>query len=183
MLVVIHSGARERRHGFALGAAYEQAHLLRSMVLDVARMDQQAVRDVDVAKIFGNLSRAQHGAAHDRYFSPVFLREFKRELDAMDGRGKARDEKPSRSPREHLVKFAAHRTLTGRVTRTLYVGGILHERQHAIFAVLGEAMQVKEAIVCRRGINFKVAGVNHHSERCVNRQSYTIHQTMSDLYR
>src|SRR6266550_1606678 len=42
-------------------------------------------------------------------------------------------------------------------------------------------MQIKQTVVCGRGINLKVASVNHDSERSMNREGNAIHQAMSNL--
>ena len=44
-------------------------------------------------------------------------------------------------------------------------------------------MQVEQLAIGRRGVNLKVAGMNHDSEGSVDRQRHTIHQAMCDSYR
>src|ERR1700733_538370 len=79
---------------------------------------------------------------------------------------------------ENLVKLAPHGALTGRVTFALDVGGILKQRQDALFAVFGENVQVEQMVVGRRGIDFEVAGVNDHAQRSMNRQRNAIHKAV-----
>ena len=80
--------------------------------------------------------------------------------------------------RENLVKLAPHGALARRVTLALDVGRILKQRQHALFAVFGEGVQIEQMIVGGRGIDFEVAGVNDHAQRSVNCERDTIHQAV-----
>ena len=100
-----------------------------------------------------------------------------RQLDAMDGRREAGDEQPAFGPREDLVELAAHGAFAGRVAGALDVGGILEQRQHAFFAVLGEGMQVEEAIVGRSRVDLEIARMNNDAERRMDRQCNAINQS------
>ena len=48
VLVIVHRGARERRHRFALRPADQHADLFRREILHLAGMDQQALGNLDV---------------------------------------------------------------------------------------------------------------------------------------
>jgi hypothetical protein len=74
---------------------------------------------------------------------------------------------------KHLFKLAANRALTRRVAFALDVGGILQQRQYPLFAVLGETVQVEEAVVGGRRVNFEVAGMQHDTERRVDGERNT----------
>ena len=80
--------------------------------------------------------------------------------------------------RKNFVKLAAHGALAGRVAFALNVGGILKQRQHALFAVFGKRVQIEQMIVGGRGIDFEVASVNDYAERSVNREGDAIHQAV-----
>ena len=82
---------------------------------------------------------------------------------------------------ENFVELAADGALAGRVSPALDVGGILKQREHAFFAVLGEGVEVEELVVGGRGIDFEVAGMNHHPERAMDSERDTIHQTVRHL--
>ena len=109
------------------------------------------------------------------------MREFDRQLDAVNRRREARDEQAALGVGENFVELAAHGALAGRVSLALDVGGILKQRQHAFFAVLGEGVQVEKFVVGRRGIDFEVAGVNDHAERRVDRERDAIDQAVRYL--
>ena len=144
-------------------------------------MNQQPVRHLDVAEVLRDLGRLHHGAADQRDLAAVLEGLIDRQLDAMDRRREAGDEQPPLGRGEDLLELGAHRALAGRVAVALDVGRILEQRQHALFAVLGEGVQIEEAVVRGRGIDLEVAGVNQRAHRRVNRQRHAIHQAVRHL--
>src|SRR5581483_2738767 len=54
----------------------------------------------------------------------------------------------------------------------------LQKREHPLFSVFGEAVQVKNAVLGGRGIDFEVAGVDHDAQRRADSQRNAVHQTM-----
>src|SRR5581483_633895 len=162
VLVIVHCRPRHGGHGFTLRPADQYANLLRGKVLHLPGMNQQAVRNLDVAQVFRDLGGTGHGAPDESYFPSMLPGQFDRQLDAMYGRRKAGDKEPLFSSREHLVELPPHRALAGRVAPALHVRGILKQRQHSFFAVLGKRVQVKQLVVRGRGIDLEVAGVNNH---------------------
>ena len=118
-----------------------------------------------------------------RDLASVLVRQFEGQLDAMDGRREAGDEKPALGAGEDFVELAAHGALAGRVAVALDVGGILKQRQHALFAVFGEGMQIEELVVGGRGIDFEIAGMDDDAQRRVNRERNAIDQAVRDLDR
>ena len=181
VLVIVDGGARQGRHGFALGAADEHANFFRREILHLAGIDDQAVGNFDVAEVFGNLGGIVHGAAEEGDFASVLVSELHREIDAVNRRREARDEKAAFGVGENFVELAADGALAGRVSLALDVGGILKQRQHAVLAVFGEGVQVEEFVVGGRGIDFEIAGVNDDAERRVDGERDAIDQAVRDL--
>src|ERR1700680_4686591 len=99
----------------------------------------------------------------------------------MDRRRKTGDEQPPLGAREHLVELASHRPLARGVSFTFDVGRILKKRQHALFAVLRERVEVKHLVVCGSGVHLEITCVNEHPERRVDGQRNTIYKTMRDV--
>src|SRR5205085_12462270 len=54
-------------------------------------------------------------------------------------------------------------------------------REHALFAVLGEGMQIKKAIIGGSGIKLEVAGVDEDAQGGVDGQRHAIYQTVRHL--
>ena len=181
VLVIVHRSAGERRHGLALGAADQHADLFGRKILHLAGMDQQALGNLDVTEVLGDLRGVVHRAPGERHLASVLPRHLHRQLDAMDGGRKTGDEQPPLGVREHFVKFAAHGALTRRVALALHVGRVLEQRQHACLAVLGEGVQIEQPVVGRRGIDLEIAGMDDHAQRSVDGQRHAIHQAMRDL--
>ena len=181
VLVIVHRSAGERRHRLALRAADQHADLFRRKILHLAGMDQQALGNLDVAQILGDLRGIVHRAPDERHLAPVLPRHFHRQLDAMDGGRKTGDEQPPLGVREDFVKLPPHRALARRVALALDVGRVLEQRQHAGLAVLGEGVQIEQPVVGRRGIDFEIAGMNDHAQRRVDRQRHAIHQAVRHL--
>ena len=180
MLVIVDGGARERRHGLALGAADEHADFFRREVFHLAGIDDEAVGNFDVAEVFGDLGGVVHGAADEGDLASVLVGEFHGEVDAVDGTREAGDEEAALGVGEDFVELAADGALAGRVSLALDVGGILKEREHALFAVFGEGVQIEELVVGGRGIDLEIAGVNDDAERRVNGERDAIDQAVRD---
>ena len=183
VLVIVDRGARKGRHGLALGSADHHADFFRRKVLHLAGIDHEAVGNFQIAEIFGDFGRVVHRAADERDFAAVLVGQFDGQPDAVNGRGKAGDEKTPLGMREDFVKFAADGALAGRVALALDVGGILKQRQHALFAVFGKGVQIEKMIVGGSGVDLEIAGMNDDAERRVDRERNAIHQAVRDANR
>src|SRR5438132_7508762 len=181
MFVIVYGSTRQRRHRFALCAANEHTNFFRSEILHLTRMNQQTFGNLDIAQVFSDLRRTGHGPANERNFAPVLPGEFYRELNAMNRRRKTRNKQPALGAGKNFIELAAHGSLTGRVAFALNVGAVLKQGQHAFFTVFGKSVKIKEPVVCGRGINFEVTGVNDHAEGRVDRQRNAIHQAVRHL--
>src|SRR5664280_1167009 len=181
VLVIVNRRPRQGRHGLALRAADEHANFLRREIANLGGMNQQSLGRLDVAEVLRDLRRLHHGAADQRQLAPIFEGLLHGQLDAMDRGGETGDKQSPLGARENLLKARTHGAFAGRVTAALYVGGILKERQHSLLAVFGKGMQIEEAIVRRRGIDFEVAGVDYGTERRMNRQRDAVYQAVRDL--
>src|SRR5579864_1255821 len=143
-------------------------------------MDKQAVGNINIAEVGSDLGGIGHRATHEGDFAAVIIGKLDGQLDAMNTRGEAGDEEPLVHPSKDFIKLAAHGALAGCVAGALDIGGVLKKCKHALFAILGEAVQVEETIVGGRGVNFEIAGVNDYPERRVNRERNAIHQAVRD---
>ena len=146
-------------------------------------MDQHALGDLDITQIFSDLGGAVHGAADKTDFAAVVARHVDRQLDAVNGGREAGDEQTPLGAGKHLVELAPDSALARSVTLALDVGGILQQRQHSFFAVLGETVQVEEAVVGGRRVDLEVAGMQHDANRRVDSECDTIDQAVRYLQR
>ena len=180
VLVIVDGGARQRRHGLALGAADQHADFFRREIFHLAGIDDEAFGDFDVAEIFGDLGGVVHGASDESDFASVLMREFYGEVDAVDRTGEAGDEEAALGVGENFVELAADGALAGSVSLALDVGGILKEREHAFFAVFGEGVEIEKLVVGGRGIDLEIAGVDDYAERRVDGERDAIDQAVRD---
>src|SRR5260370_41131173 len=121
-------------------------------------MDQHAVGNLDITQVFADLGGILHGAAEKTDFAAVLPRHVDGQLDAVNRRREARDEQTPFGADKYLFELAVDSTLARRVALALDVGGILQERQYSLFAVLGETVQIEEAIVRGRRVGPEIAG-------------------------
>ena len=181
VLVIIDRGARQRRHRLALRSADQHANFFRREVANLRGMNQQAVRNLDVAEVLRDLGRLSHGTPDQRDLAAVLEGLVDRQLDAVDRRREARDEQPALGGGENLLELRADGALARRVALALDVGGILKQRQHAFLAVFGKGVQIEEPVVGGRGIDLEVARMNQRAQRRVNGQRHAIHQAVRHL--
>ena len=119
------------------------------------------MRDFDVV---------DHAAADERDFAADARGDVDHLLNAVNGRGKARQ---YHAPRRGAAKFFDARNdsaLGGREARALDVGRVAEQRQHAFVAVARESVQIERRAVDGRLINLEIAGVNDDAERRAHRQ-------------
>jgi len=180
VLMVVDGGAAERGHRLALRPADEHADFFRRKVLHLAGIDDQPFGNLDVAEIFGDLGRIVHGAADEGDFASVLVREFDREIDAVNRAREAGDKEAALGMRKDFVELAPDGTFAGRVSLALDVGGILKQREHAFLAVLGEGVQIEKLVVGWRGIDFEVASMNDDAQGAVNGERYAVDQAVRD---
>jgi hypothetical protein len=176
VLVIVDRGAAERAHGLALRAADEHHQLLGRVVAHLSGLDDETLRDVDVAQVLRNLGTLHHGAADDGDLAAVRARQFHRNADAVDGGREAGEEQLLFGPREDLVEAGNDGALAGRVAGAVDVGRVLQERQHAALAVLGKGVQVKGLVVEWRQVDLEVAGVDDDAHGSFDGQRHAIDQ-------
>ena len=183
MLMIVDRRPRQRRHGLALRAADQDTDFFRREILHLPGIDDQSLGEFDVAEIFGDFRRVVHGASDKGDLASVLMGEFDGEVDAVNRTGEARNEEAALGVREDLVELAADGALAGRVSLALDVGGILKKRQHALFAIFGEGVQIEKLVVGGRRIDFEITGMDDDAERRVNGERDTIDQAVRDLDR
>ena len=71
---------------------------------------------------------------------------------------------------EQVIERFAHLALAHRVAGALHVGGVRHQRQHALVAQRGEASQIHQLPVDGRKVHLEVARMHDHANRRMNRQ-------------
>ena len=183
MLVIVNRRARECRHRLTLRSADQHANFFRGEVLHLARVNDQAFRDFNVAEVLCDFGGVVHRSSDESDFAPVLVREFDGEIDAVNRTGEAGDEKTALGVGENFVELATHGAFAGRISLALHVCGILKEGEHAFLAVFRERMKIEQFVVGGCRIDFEVARVNDDAERRVDGERDAIHQTVRDADR
>src|SRR5210317_1617972 len=124
LLVVVHGDARERAQGFTLTAGGQNQDLFRWHVTHLAQVDQDVVRNGEIAKLPRDGDVTDHAAARDHHFAPGFDRGINDLLDAVDVRGEGGYQDLAGTAWQEIVEGVANRPLGEGLAGVLNVGGI-----------------------------------------------------------
>ena len=91
-------------------------------------------------------------------------------LDAVHVAGEHGDDDAARGLLELVVEGGGHLLFGHGVARALGIGGIRHQKQHALLSQLGEPAQVDGRAVQGRVVHLEVAGVHDQAHGRVDRQ-------------
>ena len=81
---------------------------------------------------------------------------------------------------ELVIKRFSHKLFTLGITGTLRVRAVRHHQKHAAVTVFRETVQFHHLPVNRRLVDFKVAGVDDQTHRCMNCHANRIRDTVVD---
>jgi hypothetical protein len=114
----------------------------------------------------------------------TFALELRRQVDddlhAVDARGERRDDDHAGRAREDLLERVDDVDLRSGEALAIDVGAVAEQRQHALAAELGEAMEVEELSVERRLVDLEVAGVDEDAERRVDGEPDAVRHAVRD---
>jgi len=109
------------------------------------------------------------------------VRHLARHLDTVNRGREAGDEQLPLGVDENLFELRTNHALAGSVSGSLDVRGILQQGQHALLAVFGEGVEVKQFIIRRREIDLEIAGVDDHTQRRMHRDRDRADDGVGDL--
>ena len=148
----------QRRERLALAAGRDRDHLLVGEVLDLARLDQQAVGRVGDPEVGGDVEVLAHRAPDQRDLAVELGGGVDHLLDAVDVGGEAGDDDPALAAPERLQQRRADARLRGGDAGAVGVGRVAAEAEQALAAELGEPGEVGRDAVDRRLVELVVAG-------------------------
>src|ERR1700724_3110881 len=100
----------------------------------------------------------------------------------MDRRREAGDKDALLGAGKDFVEPAAYGAFAGGVSPALNIGGVLKQGQHAaFFAIFRKGMQVKQAVISRRGVYLEVASMDDYTDGGMNGQGNAVHQAVRHL--
>ena len=108
-LVIVHRGPAQCAHRFALRSADHDAQLVRRIVLDLARIDDQSLRQVEIAKVLRDLGGIIQRPPDDRNLAAMLMRQLHRQPNAVNRRREATEEQLLLSPARRSRPAAAAR--------------------------------------------------------------------------
>jgi hypothetical protein len=179
-LVVIDGGSGERGHGLALSAGDQDAELVGGEVTDLAGVDEQALRRVEVPEVLRDFCGVIERAADDGDFAAVLLGELHRDADAVDGGGEAGEEEFFGGGGEDVVEARDDGFFAGGEAGAINVGGVLEEAEDALLAEVGECLQVERVAVGRGEVDLEVASVEDDADGRVDSECDAIDERMRD---
>ena len=172
-----HSGKRGQR--LALASGCNDNNLVVRIIIDIADIDQEIIRDLQITDIQSGLYNVDHTAAHDHNLTSVISCRVHDLLYTVHVRSKCSDDDSRIArPVENIKEGLADSPLRHRIPRTLRVRGIRHQRQNAFLAKFCEPRQIDHVAVNRRIVNLEIARMEDHADRRCDRQRDRISDTV-----
>ena len=135
------------------------------VVRDVAVANLHAGRHAQVAEALRDLGVLHDAAADERHLALELRREVDEHLHPVDARRERGDHQLAVGAGEQLLERVDDLDLRAGEALAIDVGAVGEQRQHALRAELGEAVQVEVLAVDRRLIDLEVAGVDDRAGR------------------
>ena len=127
----------------------------------------------------GGLNDIDHAAAFHYHLPAVLISGIDDLLYTIHIRGKGRYDDPRiLMLRKKTVNGSSYRPLGGRKAEPLRIGGVTHQRQHALSAKLRKTLQINDIPEYRRIIHLKISGMHYHAGRGIDRQRRRVHDTV-----
>ena len=162
-------------HGLPLAAGGDEHQLARLVPVDHVQVDEYPIRHMEVAQLAGNAHHVDHAPPRQGHFAAVLYGAVDDHLHPADGGGKGgHNNALSLRPHKQGIQRVVHRLLGLGVTGALRVGGVCQQGQNPFPAQFREAGQVDHPALCRRHVDFKVAGVDNGSPGRVDGQGHRI---------
>ena len=155
--------------GFALAAGGNEHYLLRRILVQLIHADEGALRDVHIAQLLRHSGVVHHAAAAECHLAAILHSQIDDLLHAVDVGSKGGNDDPLvAGTGEQIAHACSHLLLGGGKARTLGVGGIAQQGQHAALTVLGQCGQVGDTAGQRSVIDLEVAGLDDGARRTVD---------------
>ena len=126
---------------------------------------------MEIAELRADGHHVFQAAAGQRHLAAKALRHINNLLHTVHVGGKRRDDQPAvPSFCEKALKGFTHLPLAFCVARTLRIGGIGEQAEHALLPDLGKPGKVNHLAVNRRRINFKITRLDNGARLAADRQ-------------
>ncbi len=162
--VVVVGHPPQRRERLALAAGRDHDDLLVGEALDLARLDEEALRRFGDAQVRRDVEVLAHRAADQRHAPVELHRGVDHLLDTVDVGGEGGDDDPALAAGEGLQQSRPDARLRGRDSGPVGVGGVAAEQQQPVATDLGKPGDVGRAAVDGRLVELVVAGHQDRAE-------------------
>ena len=173
--------AVKRAHLLALRAGGHDHLLVKGQTLDLVDVHHGVLGDTHIAQIGGDLHNILHAAPRHRDLASARGGCVNDLLNAVDIGGKGGDDDALLAAGEQPLEGLAHNGFAHRIARTLHIGGVGQQRQHALLAQFAEAAQIDHLAVDGRGVDLEVAGVDNDAHAGVDRKGYGVGDGVVDM--
>ena len=129
--------------------------------IDLLEIYQHTLRDIQVAKAFGDAHVADHRAADEGHLATVHGGGIQDLLHAVNVRGEGSDDDAAAGASELGFEHWADFAFCHGEARHFGVGGVRQEQVHAFLAQTREVAKVGDAAIKRQLVHLEVAGVQH----------------------
>ena len=133
-------------------------------VLDLVRLDQQPLGNLDVAERSPDIDVLAHRTADQRDLATERGGRVDALLDAVDVGGEAGDDDAALGPSEDLLEVRPDLALGRREAGPVGVGRVAAQQQDAVGPQLGEPGDIGRLAVDRGLVELVVAGQKHRSQ-------------------
>ena len=172
--MVVDGDAGQRRPRLALRPGSEAEHVLRRVALNVHVTDLQPGRNAQEPETLGDLGVLDHAAADEGDLAVELRREIDENLHPVDARGKGGDHQLAVCAGEDLLERLDDLDFGTREAASIDIRAVREQREHALAAQLGEAMEIEVLTVDRRLVDLEVARVHDRACRARDGQRHTI---------
>ncbi len=162
--VVVVGHAPQGGERLALGPGGDDHDALVGEVVDLPRLDQHPLRDLDVPELAADVHVLAHRAPDERDLAVERGGRVDHLLDAVDVRGEARHDDAPVAAGEDLLEVRPDPRLARREPGPVGVRRVAAQQQQAVAAELGEPRDVGRPAVHRRLVELVVAGDEHGAE-------------------
>ena len=169
-------------HRLALGAGAHVDELVVLHIMGLLQVDDGVFRQTQVAQIGCDGHVAHHGTADEHNLAAVLVSGVDDLLHAMHVAGEAGHDDLAGRLRERLVKGRTDGGLRLDEARHLGVGGVHHQKVHALLAELAEFHQIGDAMVKRQLVEFDIAGVDQGTGRSLHEYGQSVRDGVGHVH-
>ena len=157
--------AVERGHRLTLTAGGYDDGLIARQLVYLVDVHHDVLRDIHISENGSNVQDVFHAAPGYADLAVILCRDVDDLLQAVNVRGKGRDDYALVAAHEELVKALADLAFGCGMTRLLNICRVAQQSEHALVAELAETGDVYHTAGDRRHVYLEVTGVDNRADR------------------